>query len=217
MDDFTAFLNSIAGYGSLFSFFVAVIALIYSFYNNRRNDKKDAEKSRIAEERYKEQKEQYEKQLAEERQRREEDKFLAEERARISEKPYLVVKEAKTTEVIPSSLGDDDQIIFSMTFINKGRGAAYSIIPDSECEVVIMGKPSFKVYHHGAVEDPIALVREPFSLEWSYIGKETYNYRMNFSIKYQDASGRNYKQDYKVDIIDKDTINIISFAVPELI
>lgn len=212
-NSYIAFLDSIKGYAPLLSFVVALAALIVSIANNCSNKRRVKEEKRVAGERYKEQKEQYEARLTEERTRREEDKKIAEECARINEQPYLVFKKAERINVVPSSSGT--QIVFSMSFLNKGRGSAYSIVPDVNCTASHFGD-TFTVYRHGAVEDPIAMVSEYFIMEWCYIGKEIYEYRMPFSIRYEDASGRKYVQDYVVDIISEKEANIITYAEPKL-
>ena len=209
----TVFLDLIKGYATVLSFIVALLALNVTILNNYGNKKTLKEEKRIAEERYNEQKAQYEARLIEERERREEDKKIADERARISEQPYLVFKRAEKVNVVSTS--DGTKIVFSMSFLNKGRGSAYNITPDGECTASYWGK-TFTINRYGAVEDPIAMVNEQFVMEWNYIGKEIYEYRMSFSIRYEDASGRNYIQNYVVDIISEKEANIITYATPQL-
>ena len=209
----TTNVDSLISYSDL----VSTIALIFSILSfvisqiiatNRVKKEKE-----ISNARYEEQKRQYEERLNEERKRREEDKSDMEERNRICEQPYLVFKGVQRIKKVPSSSGD--QIIFSMSFLNKGRGSAYEIIPDVNCTASHYGD-TFTLYRHGAVEDPIAMVNESFVMEWCYIGKEIYEYRMPFSICYKDASGRKYIQKYVVDIVDENESNIITYANPEI-
>ncbi len=212
-NSFIAFWGSILQYAQLLSFAVALMALIVSIANNLRNNRRAKEEKRVAEERYNEQKEQYEARLTAEKAKREEDKKIADEYARINEQPYLVFKGAERIDVIPSASGT--QIVFSMSFVNKGRGSAYSIIPDLDCTASHYGD-TFKVHRFDVVEDPIAMVGEYFIVKWSYIGEEIYGYRMPFSIKYKDASGREYMQNYIVDIISEKESTIITYAEPKL-
>lgn len=213
LNSLVGFLNTIKVYAPSLSFIVASLALVVTITNNCGNKKRIKEEKCLAEKRYNEQKEQYEARLTEERIRREEDKKIADECARISEQPYLVFKKAERLKVIPSST--ETQIVFFMSFLNKGRGSAYNIVPDLNCTASYMGD-KFTVSRYGAVEDPIAMVNENFVMEWSYIGKEIYGYRMPFSINYEDASGRRYVQKYEVDIISEKEANIINYAKPEL-
>jgi hypothetical protein len=176
---------------------------------SKNRTKKEKEISNL---RYEEQKKQYEERLAEERKRREEDKYNAEEKIRLSEEPYLVFKNSKVISA-PTS----EQIIIHMEFLNKGRGSAYDIIPDTECTVKPFHEEEFQLCRYGAVEDPIAMVGELFVMNWSYDGEEKLMFRMTPTIKFKDASGRRYKQTYYIDIIDRlGNANIINFAQPEL-
>ena len=155
----------------------------------------------------------YEERLVEEQRRREEDKQYMEEKNRISEEPYLVFKSSKI--VPPPTSG---QIVICMEFLNKGRGSAYDIVPDTKCTVQTSTMEEFELYRFGAVMDPIAMVGEVFVVNWSYISEEKLMFRMTPTIKFRDASGRLYKQTYCIDIVDKNgDANIINYAQPELI
>lgn len=168
----------------------------------------------ISNARYEEQKKQYEERLAEEQRRREEDKLYMEEKNRISEEPYLVFKDSKIISA-PTS----ENVFIRMEFLNKGRGNAYDIIPDSECKVVeSVDKKLKKVRRRDAIEDPIARVGEIYEITWYYNSTERVEFSMTPTIYYRDASGRKYKQTYRINIIDKyGHANIINYATPELI
>lgn len=167
----------------------------------------------ISNARYEEQKKQYEERLAEEQRRREEDKLYMEEKNRISEEPYLVFKSSK---IVPAPTSE--QVVICTEFINKGRGSAYDIVPDTKCTVKTFTMKEFELYRFGAVMDPIAMVGEVFVVNWSYLSEETLMFRMTPTIKFRDASGRMYKQTYCIDIVDGDgNANIINYAQPELI
>lgn len=196
----------IATFAFLFSIFSFVIANVVSLIRSKK-DKECSDK------RYEEQRKQYEERLSEEKRRREEDKREANEKNRVSEEPYLVFKESK---VVGCKYAD--QMIINFVFINKGRGSAYEIVPDVDCSVRTIDNKDIKIYRNGPVEDPIATVGEKFEVKWSYISKEKYNFRMNPTITFKDASGRKYKQTYEVDIVDENgNANIINYAKPQLL
>jgi|GEM_PF-382014 hypothetical protein len=188
----------------------AFIFTIFTYYVSKKRSEYD---KKISDARYKEQKMQYEKQLCEERKRREEDKKEADRRNRISEEPYLVFKCSKVV-----SNPKDKQVTIEMVFLNKGRGSAYSIVPDVECDAKnLLKEGSFKIYRSTPVEDPIATVGEKFVTKWSYDSVEKGEFSFKPQLTYQDASGRKYIQTYEINIIDDDgNANIINFAKPEL-
>ena len=168
---------------------------------------------KISDTRYNEQKIQYEERLCEERKRREEDKKEADLRNRISEEPYLVFK---CSQVVSDP--KEKQVTIEMVFLNKGRGSAYSIVPDVDCDAKKLFKEeSFKIYRSAAVEDPIATVGEKFVTKWSYSSAEKDEFSFKPKLTYQDASGRKYIQSYEIHIIDENgNANIINCAQPKL-
>lgn len=68
-----------------------------------------------------------------------------------------------------------------------------------------------------AVQDPIAMVSEAFVMVMSYDKDEKDFFRMTPTIKFEDASGRKYKQTFCIDIGDRlGNGVIINYAQPEL-
>lgn len=203
-------------YAPLYSSLVATGALFFSvlsFIISNVVSKNRAKKDKIISEvRYEEQKKQYDERLNEERKRREEDKRDTDEKNRISEEPYLVYKKSKVI-----SEATDDQRIIKMEFVNKGRGAAYCIIPDLEFVAKRVDMTEFTIRRYKPVQDPIAMVGETFIMTLCYNKDDNDFFRMTPTIKYQDASGRNYKQTFCIDIYDSiGNGTIINYAQPEL-
>lgn len=203
-------------YASLYSALVATGALLFSVFSfiisniiSKKNIKKDR---MISDARYDEQRKQYEERLVVERSRREEDKFDAEEIRRLSEKPRLVFKKSKFI-----SNPNSEQMLLLLEFINKGRDTAYDIIPDMECAAKQMDMSEFKIRRYEPVQDPVVMVGEEFKMVLSYEKNEVYFFRIEPTIRYEDASGRKYKQTFCIDIVDKlGNANIINYANPEL-
>ena len=203
-------------YAPLYSSLVATGALVFSvlsFIISNIISKKRAKKDKIiSDARYEEQRKQYEERLKEERKQREEDKREAEEKLRVSEEPYLVFKNSKIV-----SNSNSEQTILRMEFLNKGRGAAYCIIPDLECTAKRMNMTEFTIRRYEAIQDPIAMVGETFVMVMSYDKDEKDFFRMTPTIKFEDASGRKYKQTFCIDIGDRlGNGIIINYAQPEL-
>ena len=203
-------------YAPLYSSLIATGALLFSvlsFVISNIVSKKRVKKDKIiSDARYEEQRKQYEERLNEERKQREEDKREAEEKLRVSEEPYLVFKNSKIV-----SNSTVEQIILRMEFLNKGRGAAYCIIPDLECIAKRMNMTEFTIRRFEPVQDPIAMVGETFVMVMSYDKDEEDFFRMSPTIKFEDASGRKYKQTFCIDIGDKlGNGIIINYAQPEL-
>lgn len=203
-------------YAPLYSSLVATGALVFSvlsFIISNIISKKRAKKDKIiSDARYEEQRKQYEERLKEERKQREEDKREAEEKLRVSEEPYLVFKNSKI-----ASNSNSEQTILRMEFLNKGRGAAYCIIPDLECTAKRMNMTEFTIRRYEAIQDPIAMVGETFVMVMSYDKDEKDFFRMTPTIKFEDASGRKYKQTFCIDIGDRlGNGIIINYAQPEL-
>lgn len=129
---------------------VSLSAIIFTNRNSRKErirlEKEADEQKKQYEEQMKIQKEQFDTQLS------------ALEKNRINqEKPYLIFKEASI-----SKESDEDYKRIDFSFINKGKGAAYSLIPEMECEAnTIKGKMTLSRCE--PVQDPIALVGENFS------------------------------------------------------
>lgn len=204
-------------YVPLYSALVATGAFVFSvlsFIISNIISKNCAKRDKIiSDARYEEQKKQYEERLNEERKRREEDKKEAEERLRVSEEPYFVFKKSK----VVSNL-DSEQIILHMEFLNKGRGAAYCIIPDLECKAKRINMSEFMIHRCEAIQDQIAMVGEIFVMKMSYDkdGKDFFS--MTVTIKFEDASGRKYKQNFSINISDRlGNGTIINYAQPNYV
>ena len=214
--DFLQWVIEHKDYAPLYSSLVATGALVFSvlsFIISNIISKKRAKKDKIiSDARYEEQRKQYEERLKEERKQREEDKREAEEKLRVSEEPYLVFKNSKIV-----SNSNSEQTILRMEFLNKGRGAAYCIIPDLECTAKRMNMTVFTIRRYEAIQDPIAMVGETFVMVMSYDKDEKDFFRMTPTIKFEDASGRKYKQTFWIDIGDRlGNGIIINYAQPEL-
>lgn len=191
---------------------VSICAIVFSSKNANKEVKAVKEESRNQQNRYEEQRKQYEERLNEERKQREEDKREVEEKLRVSEEPYLVFKNSKVV-----SNSTSEQTILHIEFLNKGRGAAYCIIPDLECTAKRMNMTEFIIHRCEAVQDPIAMVGEIFVMVMSYNKDEKDFFKITPTIKFEDASGRKYKQTFCIDIVDRlGKGMIINYAQPEL-
>lgn len=128
------------------------------------------------------------------------------------EKPYLVFQEARISD-------ESDEKITRIDFIfkNKGRGAAYDIVPELECMAKTVEGQTM-VYRCDAVQDPIAMVGEQFTTMWT-LGYEQklVDFIFTMPIEYQDASGRMYRQKYDLIFLASGGACIKNFAQPELV
>ena len=177
--------------------FITVVTSIVSLHLAKKQIKQEIEQNR---------------QKAEEQQKRYlEEKRRIEEVDRLHEKPYLVFQEARISD-------ESDEITrIDFIFKNKGRGAAYDIVPELECMAkTVEGKT--KVYRCDAVQDPIAMVGEQFTTMWT-LGYEQklVDFVFTMPIEYQDASGRNYRQQYELIFLASGSACIKNFAQPELV
>lgn len=203
-------------YAPLYSSLIVTGALLFSvlsfvFFNIVSKNRVKREKI-ISDTRYEEQRKQYEERINEERKRREEDKKEAEGRLRVSEEPYFVFKNSKIV-----SDSNSEQTILHMEFLNKGRGVAYCINPDLECTAKRMDMSEFTMRRYEAVQDPIAMLGEIFVMVMNYDKSENDIFGMTPTIKFEDASGREYKQTFCIDIGDRwGNGTIINYAQPEL-
>lgn len=186
---------------------------IFSFIISNIVAKSRAKKERaVSDARYEEQRKQYEERLNEEKRRREEDKIDSEERLRLSEKPRLVFKNSKVV-----SNSNSERILLRMEFVNKGRDTAYDIIPDLVCVAKKMDMTEFMISREDPVQDPVVMVGETFAMVMSYDKDNNDFFRMTLTIRYEDASGRLYKQTFCIDIYDRlGNATIINYAKPEL-
>lgn len=200
--------------------FAALVVSIYAIVNTNIRSKKDRIASeeklkaqkKIDDERFKEQKAIYEERIRELNEQREQDRREADERNRFSEQPYLVFKGFRNKE--PYHNGE---VVLALNFLNKGRGAAYSIVPAVKIQSSLDDKGN-QLYRCGPVNDPIALVEESIELECAYFGKLENDLKLEWDISYEDASGRKYKQTHKISIHnDNGESYNLSYAIPELI
>lgn len=213
--DFLEWAEEYKDYVPLYSSLVATGAFLFSILSfvisnvlSKIRAKKEKE---ISDARYEEQKKQYEERLSEERQRREEDKQEMEERNRISEEPYLVYK---ISEIV--SAESDKQVTIRMNFLNKGRGSAYDIVPVLTCKAITINGMEFMMTRSEAVSNPICWVGETFVMNWKYDKPVLDFFRMTPTVKYKDASGRNYIQNFCIDIYSSGNGINITYAQPEL-
>ena len=214
--DFLKLVTENKEYAPLYSALVATLALIFSvlsfIFSNIVSKKRSRINKKISDVRYEEQRKQYEKRLDEERKRREEDKFGSDEKIRLSEKPRLVFKNSK----VKYSINSEEQLL-CMEFVNKGRDTAYDIIPDVECIAKKIDMTEFVLCRCEAVQDPVVMVGETFSMTMKYDKKEIEFFRMTFNISFKDASLRKYKQTFIIDIYNElGNGLIINYAQPEL-
>ena len=172
---------------SILSFIISNIVATLRINADRKNSKS----------KYEEQKRQYEERLNEEKRRWEEERKENERRIRISEEPFLVFKKAKVNHIVQT-----DTIIIQMEFLNKGRGSAYDINPETECIAYTKDSNEIRLDRFAPIEDPICSVREAFTIEWAYNSNKIIEIRMEPEIRYTGASGRKYKQRYCIDILD---------------
>lgn len=174
--------------------FLTIIVSLFAIICTNRNAKIDRIRSekemdvqkRQYEEQIRIQKEQFDTQLS------------ASEKIRINqEKPYLIFKEASI-----SKESDEDYKRIDFSFINKGRGAAYGLIPELKCEVTTLNGKKI-LSRCEPVTDPIVLVGECFLTMYTLGYKEPLeSFETNISLDYEDASGRKYKQKFRI-IYDK--------------
>ena len=75
----------------------------------------------------------------------------------------------------------------------------------------------FLIQREESVHDPVVMVGETFVVVMSYNKDEKEFFRMTPTIKFEDASGRKYKQTFEIDISDRMGNGIIiNYAQPEL-
>ena len=189
-------------------YFAALIVSVIALINTNVRAKKERV---IAENRYNEQKRQYDERLRVESERREQDKKEANELIRISEQPYLVFKGFRVKESISR-----DQNVLALKFLNKGRGAAYSIVPDFNNNSSL-DKDGNQLYKYGCVNDPIATVGECIEIDYIYYGEFKDSIIFELGVSFEDASGRKYKQTHKVKIFRSGEAYNLSYAIPEKI
>lgn len=178
--------------------FITVVTSIVSLHLAKKQIKQEIEQNR---------------QKAEEQQKQYlEEKRHIEEVDRLHEKPYLVFQEARISD-------ESDEKVTRIDFIfkNKGRGAAYDIVPELECMAKTV-EGQTKVYRCDAIQDPIAMVGEQFTTMWT-LGYEQklVDFAFTMPIEYQDASGRNYRQQYELIFLASGSACIKNFAQPELV
>mgnify|MGYP004514373015 FL=1 len=178
--------------------FITVVTSIVNLHLEKKQMKQEREQNR---------------QKAEEQQKRYlEEKRHIEEVDRLHEKPYLVFQEARISD-------ESDEKITRIDFIfkNKGRGAAYDIVPELECMAkTVEGKT--KVYRCDPVQDPIAMVGEQFTTMWTLgCEQKLVDFIFTMPIEYQDASGRKYRQKYDLIFLSSGDACIKNYAQPELV
>ena len=215
MNDLMKWVVDNKEYAPLYSALVATAALLFSVFSflvsNFVAKTRIRREQAISSARYEEQKKQYEDRLEEEKKQREQDRKDADERIRISEKPYLVFKGLNYVDT-----GKPNDVQISMEFTNKGMGTAYCIVPDVEIDSSLK-EYGIQLYRRNPVEDPIAMVGEKFEMNCAYIGEKKENIIINLGITFKDSSDREYRQTYKIAIVDKNgSHNIMNFAIPEL-
>lgn len=195
-----------------YSSFIATLALLLSaltFIMSQRHTKKN---KIISDERYYEQRKQYEERLEVESERREEDRHDTEEKLRLGEKPRFVFKGSKF--IVNSNT---NQELLLLKFTNKGRDTAYDIIPDLECVAKQMDMTEFKIRRYEPVQDPVVMVGEDFEVVMKCDNNQADFFMMELTITYQDASGRTYKQTFCINITDRLGNSLITnYAQPVL-
>ena len=204
------FLDVINTYDTLINSLMTLVTIIVSIIavvQTRRIAKKD---HKILEMEALRNKQQYEEGLLAQKEQFEIQLKRAEVIERIQEQPYLVFKEAKISEE-----SDDRVTRIDMYFINKGRGAAYDILPTLECTAnTIHGE---KVLHRcDAIQDPIAMVGETFKTMWTLgCDVDLIDFITYLPINYTDASGRKYVQKFDIIFNKAGYASIRNFAQPE--
>lgn len=190
-------LNPYATLINTFLTFITIMVSLFSIYLTNRNAKKEREVVREEE--------------IKQRKRYEEEKKRLQEIERLREQPYLVFKEAKI-----SSESDGENTRLDMLFINKGRGAAYEMVPCLECKAkTSQGEALLRRCE--PIQDPIAMVGEKFKTVWTLGYRvELIDFMVTISIKYSDTSGRNYIQKFDIIFHKIGHADITNYAQPEL-
>lgn len=187
---------------------VTIIVGIIAIVQTRRIAKKDHE---MSEREAIINKQQYEEGLRAQREQLEIQLERAEEVERIQEQPYLVFKEARISEKSDARVKRID-----INFVNKGRGAAYDIIPVLECTAKTMDG-EVMLRRADAIQDPIAMVGEKFNTLWTLgYGTEVTDFTVSIPINYTDASGRKYVQVFDIIFHKEGYASVTNFANPEL-
>lgn len=150
-------------YASLYSAMVATGAFVFSIFTFLVSVIRAKKDRKVSDYRYYEQQKQYEKEISRLQEQRNEDKYDTEEKIRINEEPYFVFRNSKI-----STESNIEQTVLQMTFINKGRGSAYNIIPDLNCTAKRLNMTEFAIHRYDAVRDPIAMVGEKFVILMAY-------------------------------------------------
>jgi hypothetical protein len=212
-------MNEIKDYAPLFSAIIASMALIFSLFSfivsNLISASRAKNEKKTAESRYNEQKEQYEERMRLDRERYLEQQRHMEEKERKSEEPYLVYKESGISKIVPSDASS--QIIIEVSFLNKGRGAAYSIVPQLNYEAKGLDGNDYIITRYEPVQDPIALQGEYFKTQISYVNNKKMCLMTTIVINYEDVSGRKYEQQFGM-VFDENGEGIIkNYAIPKLL
>ncbi|MDY4616777.1 MAG: hypothetical protein SO445_03545 [Lachnospiraceae bacterium] len=204
-------LDIINTYDTLINSFMTLVTIIVgiiAIVQTRRIAKKDHE---MSEREAIINKQQYEEGLRAQREQLEIQLERAEEVERIQEQPYLVFKEARISEKSDARVKRID-----MNFVNKGRGAAYDIIPVLECTAKTMDGEAM-LRRADAIQDPIAMVGEKFNTLWTLgYGTEVTDFTVSIPINYTDASGRKYVQVFDIIFHKEGYASVTNFANPEL-
>lgn len=204
--------DDISNVGIVMNAFCALVSILISIFaviSTKKSAEKQIKESIIAR---KQQQEQFERTLASQRRQYEDEKTHNELVERLHEQPYIVFHKAE-------GFCKESETMYSINlhFINKGRGSAYDIVPEMTCkEEGYNGRIVLRRCE--SIQDPIALVGEEFVTYWkleSESGK--LDCLVDVPIKYSDASGRKYIQNYSLTIGDNGKVMIINYANPELL
>lgn len=122
---------------------------------------------------------------------------------------------------LPKVVGSDDYSDICNILAELRQKAnnylSYDIKPDVECTAKKLDMTEFLIQREESVQDPVVMVGETFVVVMSYNKDEKEFFRMTPTIKFEDASGRKYKQTFEIDISDRMGNGIIiNYAQPEL-
>ena len=187
--------------------FAALVVSIIALVNTHHQVKTER---KISEERYNEQKRQYEDRIDELKKQRDQDKREAEEKLRISEQPYFVYEGFRRKT--PYRDGENDYVL---SFKNKGRGSAFHILTESMGkstqsyerldEMLFKSKPKLS---------SVAMVGETIESEFVYFGNTKAKICVYVGMHFYDASGREYQQTHIIDISNCEVVKVQLFNPP---
>lgn len=130
-------------------------------------------------------------------QRYQEEKENLEEQNRLREQPFFIFSKAEKSKT------KDDSFLIDITFKNEGRDKSYETYAGTESKKCNSVYPDREVVFHRveAIRNPIVKVDHEITTTWCLNeGKDFENCVAVLPLNFEDGSGREYTQDFKLAI-----------------